>query len=94
MIYTPRISIDLLERVLPHNKFVCTKIDFKGYEISISMDSNHGPGDLTRSDIRIYTKPKHTASVDCTDDFLEEGECMLYGNAETLLRVMKEIERK
>lgn len=92
MIYTPRECISMLRHLFfagaVANPSVCTKIEFKGFEISISMDSNHGPGDLARSDIRVYTTP----GVDCTSKFLEGNELMLYGNAETLLRVMKKIE--
>jgi hypothetical protein len=87
MIYTPRVVIDMLTSPLygrQSNKMVCTKIDYKGLEISISMDSSHGNGDLARSDIRVYD--------DITDRFLEDDESMLYGDAETLLRIMKKIE--
>lgn len=90
MIYTPRVCTDMIEEQAtwpsPHRS-VCTKIDFKGYEISISMDSSHGPGDLCRTDIRIYQKDADVTSMFCAAD-----EFMLYGNAETLLRVMKQIE--
>lgn len=96
MIYTPRAVIALHEYKLKHgavqNPCVCTKIEFKGYEISISMDSSHGPGDLFRSDIRVYTKPANVEGVDVTSGFLREDENMLYGDAETLLRIMKKIE--
>lgn len=74
------------------NPCVCTKIEFLGFEISISMDSSHGPGDLARSDIRVYTNPGSVPGVECTSEFLADGESMLYGDAETLLRVMKKIE--
>lgn len=93
MIYTPRCVIDFLTTTPRlQNKMTCTKIDFRGYEISISMDSSHGDGDLFRSDIRVYTKPGAVDGVDCSEVFLAEGESMLYGDAETLLRVMKKIE--
>ena len=96
MIYTPRITIDLLKHFIlaggDSNPCTCTKIPFKGYEISISMDSSHGPGDLRRSDIRVFTNPGNVPGVDCTNMFLEGDEHMLYGTAETLLRIMKKIE--
>jgi len=101
MIYTPRTVIDSLECQVHSalatgremtNPCVCTKIEFLGFEISISMDSSHGPGDLARSDIRVYTNPGSVPGVECTSEFLADGESMLYGDAETLLRVMKKIE--
>ena len=95
MIYTPRSVIDALyhpKLQYLKNKQVCTKIEYKGFEISIAMDSSHGDGDLFRSDIRVFTKPGAVPGVDCTSNFLEEGETMLYGDAETLLRVMQHIQ--
>ena len=71
------------------NKMVCTKIDFKGFEISISMDSSHGSGDLFRTDIRVFDLAH---GGDVSQAFFVDGETMLYGNAETLLRVMKQID--
>jgi hypothetical protein len=94
MIYTPRVVIDMLTSPLygrQSNKMVCTKIDYKGLEISISMDSSHGNGDLARSDIRVYDN-RSGNGIDITDRFLEDDESMLYGDAETLLRIMKKIE--
>jgi len=96
MIYTPRLVIDALYHPIGQrikNKQVCTKIEFKGFEISIAMDSSHGDGDLFRSDIRVYTAPGAVEGVECTSEFLADGESMLYGDAETLLRIMKKIEQ-
>lgn len=96
MIYTPRACIDMLFHPMTRdllNKQVCTKIEFKGFELSIAMDSSHGGGDLFRSDIRVFTAPGAVPGVDCTTEFLADGESMLYGDAETLLRVMKKIEQ-
>jgi hypothetical protein len=95
MIYTPRGCIDALFHPMTRdlkNKQVCTKIEFKGYEISIAMDSSHGADDLFRSDIRVYTAPGAVPGVEVTSKFLVEDETMLYGNAETLFRVMQKIE--
>lgn len=96
MIYTPRSVITLHEYKLKHgavqNPCVCTKIVFMGYEISISMDSSHGDGDLFRSDIRVYTAPENVEGVDVTSGFLRDDETMLYGDAETLLRIMEQIK--
>ena len=94
MIYTPRIVVDMLLSpgcTAQANKMVCTKIDYKGLEISISMDSSHGNGDLARSDIRVYDN-RSGRSIDITNRFFQDDEYMLYGDAETLLRIMKKIE--
>jgi hypothetical protein len=95
MIYTPRCVIDLLihpENRHQSNKQVCTKIEYRGYEISIAMDSSHGDGDLWRSDIRVFTLPGAAPGADATGTFLEADERMLYGTAETLIRVFKKID--
>lgn len=97
MIYTPFVCIDMLKhryggRGIVTNPTVTTKIEYKGFEISISMDSSHQPGDLTRSDIRVFAAPGAMPGVDCTCSFLEGDETILRGEAETLLRIMKKIE--
>jgi hypothetical protein len=96
MIYTPRVAIEMLRTGYfagaHRNPCVCTKIPYKGYEISISMDSSHGDGDLHRTDIRVFTAPGSVPGVDCTVGFLREDENMLYGDGETLLRVMQHID--
>lgn len=94
MIYTPRSPIEMMlledqQTGRVRNAQVCTKILYKGHEISIAMDSSLGLGDLTRSDIRVFSED----SQDITAHFLESDESMLYGDAETLLRVMKKIEQ-
>lgn len=95
MIYTPRCVVDMLEHPEcrhQKNKQVCTKIEYKGYEISIAMDSSHGDGDLRRTDIRVFALPGAVPGADVSSIFLEEDESMLYGNAETLIRVFKKID--
>jgi hypothetical protein len=96
MIYTPRGCINLLLAENYHgtliNPTVCTKIEYKGYEISISMDSSLGAGDLVRADIRVFTKPDGVADVDVSSRFLESDERMLYGDAPTLRRVILKID--
>jgi hypothetical protein len=94
MIYTPRECISLLKSPLNNgrNPMVCTKIAYRGYEISISMDSSHGPGDLVRSDIRVYTNPGAVPGVDCTDAFLGRDETMIYGTGEELARLFRMID--
>jgi hypothetical protein len=89
MIYVPRIVVEMIRR---KNPVVCTKIKYKGYEISISSDSGHTSGDLFRTDIRVYTDPGAVQGVDVTDTFLIKGESMLYGDGETLYRVFRAID--
>lgn len=48
------IEKDALSGEANENPQVCTKIIYKGLEISIAMDSSHGAGDLNRSLIRVY----------------------------------------
>jgi hypothetical protein len=97
MIYVPREVISLLalkiRRGENSNPCVCTKMKYKGYEISISSDASHGAGDLFRTDIRVYTDPGAAPQVDVTELFLAEGETMLYGDVETLYRVLDTINK-
>lgn len=102
MIYTPRAVVDLLFHPMcldQKNKSTCTKIVFKGFEISVVMDSNHTDSDLTRSDIRVYSVSPGQANLsyygwDRTEDFIRAGlrPRQLDGNAETLLRIMNMID--
>lgn len=95
MIYTPRVCIDLLQHPklqYERNKVTCTKIEYRGYEISISMDSSHGNGDLFRSNIRVYTNPGAVPGMDATSEFLKDDESMIYGTGEELHRIFNEID--
>ena len=93
MIHTPFGVIQLMLREHQQkgtvlNPSVCTKIEFKGYEISIAMDSSLQFGrDLVRSDIRVFKDDKEVSQF-----FYDEGCNMIYGTAEELFRVMKQIE--
>ena len=88
-IFTPRSAVTaaILRANKGKHQQMCTKILYKGFEISIAMDSGHGPGDLTRSDIRVYDN-----EIDVSRVFFADDEAMLYGDADTLLRIMKRIE--
>jgi hypothetical protein len=93
MIYTPRGMIDAIRNpmnpaAVVRNPCVCTKIDYKGFEISVSMDSSHGDGDLFRCDIRVFSLDH---GKDVTSLFLQKDESMLYGDGATLHRVMNQI---
>jgi hypothetical protein len=94
MIYTPGASIDMLYVLQQRkNTQVCTIIKYNGFEISISVDSSHGAGDLRRSDIRVYTCPTDGHGVDVTNDFHVDNETMLIGTGEVLKRVMDQIDK-
>ena len=76
-IYTPRICLDMLP--VSHNKCVCTKIPYKGFEVSISMD-------LFRSDIRVYDDK----GTDVTQRFDESN--FIYGTGEALRDIFLTID--
>lgn len=88
-IFTPRMCVTLMER-LPgeRNKSVCTKIPYRGYEISIAMDSSHGDGDLSRSDIVIYDH----AQKDVTFELLTEYSGVVPATAESLKEAFAAID--
>lgn len=66
----------------------CVVIPFKGYEISIAMDDSCGAfKNFYRTDVRVYKD-----EIDVTDKFLEGGKDRLGDDAETLLKIMKQIE--
>ena len=97
MIYVPRLSIDLLLAVTGapqppkhFNATVNTRIEYKGYEISIACDSSHGPGDLRRSEMRIYI-----GDNDVTYAFFPYEEYpVLPGTAENLKEAFARIDSR
>lgn len=94
-IYTPRVAIDTLLRMpTQHNKCVCTKIPYKGYEISISMDSSHGDGDLFRSDILVFDAEGDnvTRVVYPNINYPDGTACTVYANAENLIEGFRAID--
>jgi len=84
MIYTPRPMIDAILSLGASgqltNPQVCTKIEFRGYEISVAMDASHGRGALARTDIRIYK-----GEEDVTKVLFPNDACLI--DAEDLARV-------
>jgi hypothetical protein len=87
-IYTPRCSIDMLLSLTGEkNKSTCTKIPYRGFEISICMDSSHGNGDLFRSDIRIYNATDDDVSTNLL------GSDMIQGTGENLFAIFKAIDQ-
>lgn len=85
--YVPRAVVTMLQQTpRPTNPNVCVKVEYKGFEISLALDSSHGSGDLKRGDFRIYGLD----AVDFTErvmaDLKEEG-AVLYGDLETLIKI-------
>ncbi len=100
MIHTPFSCVQMMltEKVQTGRTTpsVCTKIILRGYEISVAMDSSLRKdtemgfdATLSRSDIRVYLDNK-----DVSEQFIADGDHMICGTAEELLRVMSEIASK
>lgn len=77
-------------KYMPPNQ-ACTKIPYKGYEISIAMDDSCGAFDtLCRSDIRVF---RDTDDADISNQIAEYmGQSMIYGDAEDLKAVLSWID--
>ena len=69
-----------------------TVILYKGYDISIAMDSSHGNGDLVRSEIMVWLEGDTSYSGHTTAQFLVGDETRLDGTGEVLKRVMDKID--
>ena len=84
-IFTPRAAIDrALDNFDSTNTASCCKIPYRGFGISISMDSGYTAGDLTRSDIRIYD----SRGADVTMLLLPEYEA--YGEVPATAETLQE----
>ena len=83
MIYTLKENLDLIRK---GTNLVCTKIIFRGFEISISMDDSWGAlKQLSRTNIRVY-KGKH----------FEEDVSDFFGfntDSEDLFSIMSRIDK-
>lgn len=91
-IFTPRVCLDIAAR--NKHKQVCTKIPYKGFEISIAMDDSLVGGDLMRSDIRIFD----AADQDVTHlffprDYRAPGEGLVIATGETLRDALLAIDK-
>ena len=88
-IYAPRGVVTLL-RMTPHsrNPSVCVKLPYKGYEISIAMDSSHGDGDLRRSDITV----DDPNGVDVTFALLSEYDGIVPATTDVLKELFASID--
>ncbi len=88
-IYVPRVSISLLINNFQlgqmENPCICVRIPYLGYEVSIGMDSSHGPGDLNRSDIWVFEEGRDI--TDRVRAVVSPEADMLRGDADTLLAV-------
>lgn len=67
---------------------VCVKIPYKGYLISLAIDSSLGDNDLKRGDFNVEHE-----GVDITKEFLVGDQHTLYGEMGTLLNICKQITR-
>ena len=69
----------------------CTKIPYKGYEISVAMDDSCGTMHyFGRSDIRVWCD---ATGEDVSIKFYQsEDQYMLYGDAETLKHIFAVID--
>jgi len=91
-IYTPRVCISLLlGDPKQKNKSVCTKIPYRGYTISIAMDSSHGDGDLFRSDILVDNANGDCVTALVFEEFKEQR--VIYADADALKRAFAGIDK-
>lgn len=90
-IFTPRVCVDMM-LACPRtpNKSICTKIPYKGYQISIAMDSSHGDGDLFRSDILVYDELGANVTRQVVPELSEGG--IVYANADALKEIFAAID--
>ncbi len=68
-----------------------TRIEFKGYEISIAMDDGNRGGHLTRTSIIVYKDERDVTATLGLDKVSDEG--IIHPTGEDLLKVMQAIER-
>lgn len=93
-IYVPRSVIEMItsmdKKGILFNPSVCVRFERKGYEISLSLDSSLGEGDLRRSEIRIYKDDE-----DVTNQFLSlfgSDANLINGSVDNLLTIIKHID--
>jgi hypothetical protein len=73
-IWAPRSVVRaLLANPDEANKALCMKIPVQGYELSIALDSSHGPGDLTRSNLRIFSPSGADVTWSVLPEYAERG---------------------
>ena len=92
-IYVPRSVVESIvyqsARGYLTNPCVCVKFNRKEYEVSLSLDSSLGKGDLRRADIRVY-KREH----DVTDDFMKlfPETNIIVGSIDNLMKIINYID--
>lgn len=70
----------------------CTKIPYRGCEISIAMDDSCGAHqDYRRSDIRVY---RDSDGADLTAAFLADGQHKLEATADNLKMIFAKIDEE
>lgn len=83
-IYTPKLyNLD----------FVCTKIPYKGYEISISMQPRIRLGVFDRSEIRVYSPDDVDVTTTIWPPAVDRSYVDIWATAETLLQAFAGIDR-
>lgn len=96
LIYTPLVAVVANKTRLNGDFCTCTKINFHGFEISISSDQSLGVDqDLQRTDIRVYRD-----SRDITNGFVEsynlqnESDLNIFTTSDDLHFIMNEIQSR
>jgi hypothetical protein len=92
-IYTPRSLITQITKAHDKNELinpcVCTKINIDHWEISISMDSSITPGDLGRTDIRLFDKSTGADHTHIVKMCLGMKSNVIFSDSDDLLKIMK-----
>lgn len=93
-IYVPRSVIEMItsmdKKGILFNPSVCVRFERKGYEISLSLDSSLGKGDLRRGEFRVYKDDE-----DVTNQFLSlfgSDANLINGSVDNLLTIIKHID--
>lgn len=95
-IYVPLRSVERNKNRLNGDYGNCTKLNFHGYEISISSDQSLCQNnDLIRSEIRVYTGQGYNEDV--TDDFVKryneitKSDLFIFTSTDDLMFIMSSI---
>lgn len=95
--YIPRPMVDFIHSTREEltNPCICVKFPYKGFEVSLALDSSHMKGDLFRGDIRVYAQglePFFKKNSDVTEALFPR-KTILYGTVEQLVGVFRRIDR-
>lgn len=96
--YIPRGMVDdiILNSQRPkderdRNLVLCVRIPYKGFEVSVALDTSHTDGDLHRSDLRIY-KSERNMTRQFMSDQTQDGESCYHVTAELLQSAFQAID--